>query len=128
VSIPSIPKAPKGFGAAGRALWRSVLADYWMDGESHKLAILEQAAKVADRIAELEAAMAGEPLTVLGSARQLTIHPLIAEVRAQRGLLASLLKALTLPDGDDDDEHQAALTRSQRARKAANARWNKVIR
>jgi hypothetical protein len=124
----SIPKAPKGLGPAGRALWASVLADYWMDGESHKLAILEQACKVTDRVTELESAMEGEPLTVLGSARQLTIHPLIAEVRAQRGLLASLLKSLQLPDGDEEDEHQAALTRSQRARHAANARWNKVTR
>src|SRR5262245_46378719 len=33
-----------------------------MDGESHKLAILEQACKVTDRIAELEAAMDGQPL------------------------------------------------------------------
>jgi hypothetical protein len=124
----SIPKAPKGLGPAGRALWRSVLADYWMDGESHKLATLEEACKVKDRIVELEAAMDGQPLTVLGSARQLTIHPLIAEVRSQRGLLASLLKALALPDGEEEDEQQAALSRSQQARKAANARWNKVIR
>lgn len=119
----SIPKAPKGLGSAGNALWRSVLTDYWMDGESHKLSILEEACRVKDRISELEAAMAGEPLTVLGSARQLTIHPLIAEVRSQRGLLAGLVKSLQLPDGEEDEA--AALSRSQQARKAANARWNK---
>ena len=43
LSITSIPKAPTGLTAPGRALWRSVLTHYWMDGESHKLAILEQA-------------------------------------------------------------------------------------
>lgn len=63
-----------------------------MDGESHKLAILEQACKVTDRIAELDTAMDGQPFTVLGSAGQVTIHPLIAEVRSQQGLRASLLK------------------------------------
>jgi hypothetical protein len=52
LSITSIPKVPTGLTAPGRALWRSVLTDYWMDGESHKLAILEQACKVTDRIAE----------------------------------------------------------------------------
>ena len=41
--------------------------------------------------------MDGQPFTVLGSAGQVTIHPLIAEVRSQQGLLASLLKALGLP-------------------------------
>jgi hypothetical protein len=34
---------------------------------------------VADRIEELETAMVGQPMTVLGSARQVTINPLIAE-------------------------------------------------
>ena len=122
----SIPKHPDGLGPAGTALWTSILSDYWLDEEAHKLATLEHACKVTDRIAELEAAMEGQPLTVLGSARQLTIHPLIAEVRAQRGLLASLLKSLALPDGDEDDDEEArALSRSQQARKAANARWKR---
>jgi hypothetical protein len=92
-----------------------------MDGESRKLAILEQACKVTDRIAELEAAMDGQPLTVPSSARQLTIHPLIAEVRSARGLLASLPKALALPDGEEDEEAEEtkALSRTQQARRAA---------
>lgn len=120
-----IPTAPAGLGAPGKALWRSILTDYWMDGEGHKLAILAQACQVADRIAELDAAMARQPLTVLGSARQLTIHPLISEVRFQQGVLASLLKARTLPDGEDTDEAEAADAHSRRARRAANARWNR---
>ncbi len=126
----AIPKAPKGLGQAGRELWTSVLRDYWMDGESHKLAILEQAAKVCDRIAEQEAAMQGEPLTVKGSKFQPVIHPLVAEARSQRGLLASLLKSLQLPDGDDDEaqREEAKKTRSDRARHAANCRWGKVTR
>lgn len=120
------PEGPKGLGTRGRALWKSVLTDYWMDGESHKLAILEQACKVTDRIAELDTAMDGQPFTVLGSAGQVTIHPLIAEVRSPQGLLASLLKALGLPEGDDEEAEQAkAQARTNQARKAANARWNK---
>ncbi len=126
----AIPKAPEGLGKAGRELWTSVLRDYWMDGESHKLAILEQAAKVCDRIAEQEAAMKGEQLTVRGSKYQPVIHPLVAEARAQRGLLASLLKSLQLPEGEDDEAEQqrAAQTRSERARYAARCRWDKAIR
>ena len=61
------------------------------------------ACKVSDRIAELEAGMAGQPLTVLGSARQLTIHPLIAEIRAQQAHKAALMRQLQLPDADEDD-------------------------
>ncbi|MFF4021467.1 hypothetical protein ACFYY5_01360 [Nocardia elegans] len=120
----SIPKHPAGLGPAGKRLWTTVLTDYWMDGEPHKLAILEHACKVSDRIEELESAAEGEPLTVLGSARQLTIHPLIGEVRAQRGLLTTLLKSLQLPEGEEtDEEMDASQKRIARAKKAAAARW-----
>ncbi|AQT81380.1 hypothetical protein B1R94_22190 [Mycolicibacterium litorale] len=121
----SIPRQPADLGAAGAAFWTSTLTRYWMDGEPHKLAILEQACRVLDRIAELEAGMTGQPLTVWGSKHQPVIHPLIAEKRFQQGLFASLTKALGLPDSDEDDETEAARLRSERARHAANVRWKK---
>lgn len=119
----SIPKRPKGLGPAGKALWVSILARYWMDGEPHKLDTLADVCKVADRIAELEAGMAGQPLTVTGSARQLVIHPLIDEIRKQQAHKATLLRSLQLPEADEDDEMAKAKARSERARHAANTRW-----
>ncbi|MBA8960132.1 hypothetical protein JOJ86_003423 [Rhodococcus percolatus] len=98
-----------------------------MDSEPHKIEILTQACKVTDKIAELEAAQKGQPLTVLGSARQLTIHPLIAEVRFQRGLLAQLLGKLGLPDTDEALEAKAEKI-SQTRRKAAKTAQLKVVR
>jgi len=121
----SIPKHPKGLGPAGKALWTSVLTRYWMDGEPHKLAILADICKVADRIAELEAGMAGQPLTVLGSARQPVIHPLIDEIRKQQAHKATLLRSLQLPEADEGEEVDKARARSERARHAANQRWKK---
>jgi hypothetical protein len=109
----SIPKHPKGLGPAGKALWTSVLTRYWMDGEPHKLAILEDICKTADRIAELEAGMKDQPLTVLGAARQLTIHPLIAEIRAQQSHWSQLLKSLQLPEADEADEVSEAQKRKR---------------
>lgn len=122
----SIPKQPKGLGAAGSAFWTNTLTRYWMDGEPHKLALLEQACRVLDQIAELDAAMVGEPLTVWGSKHQPVIHPLIAEKRVQQALFASLTKSLSLPDVEEDDETEAARLRSERARHAANVRWKKT--
>jgi hypothetical protein len=121
----SIPEHPPGLGPDGRALWTAILTRYWMDDEAHKLSTVADACKVSDRIAELEAGMAGQPLTVLGSARQLTIHPLIAEIRAQQAHKAALMRQLQLPDADEDDETAAAKARTDRARKAANTRWNR---
>ena len=122
----SSPPTPLGLSAPGRALWKDILSEYWMDEEPDKLAILFQLCKVTDRIAELEVGMTGQPLTVLGSARQMIVHPLIAEIRAQQSLSASLVKSLSLPTADSEAvEDQKKLTRSQQARAAANARWSK---
>ncbi|MGW6424008.1 hypothetical protein ACWF82_15130 [Nocardia sp. NPDC055053] len=95
-----------------------------MDNEPHKLTVLEQACRVADEIARLDAAKDGEPLTVLGSARQLTIHPLIAELRVQRALLAQLLGKLGLPLNDDEQAKKSE-RRTASAKHAANVKWNK---
>ena len=120
----TIPRAPKGLKTAGRRLWTSVLTDYWMDSESHKLALLEQACRVSDRIAELQEAMDGLPLTVPGPGRQIQIHPILDQIRHQQGLFVSLIRSLGLPDGDEDEqEAERRERRSQQARNAANTRW-----
>ena len=92
------PRKPRGLGAAGTRLWESVLETYLMDDYPEKLVALEHAARVADRIAELEREADKQPLIVLGSARQKTINPLVSEARFQRGLLVSLLSKLNFSD------------------------------
>jgi hypothetical protein len=85
---------PHGLGYQGRKLWQSVVSEFDLDAEPHKRRILFDAARTADLIDKLEKGMAGEPLTVLGSAQQLTIHPLISELRFARALLSQLLARL----------------------------------
>lgn len=120
---PPIPRAPRGLGSAGKALWKSVHQTFSFEDEPHLLAILEEACKVRDVIEALDAAMQGEPMTVLGSARQLTIHPLISQAGAERSRLAALLKAIGLPDNADPEDPQAR--RSAAGKTAARARWNR---
>ena len=50
------PRMPTGFKAAGQKLWRSVIAEYELAYEPHKLEILTHACRVSDTIAELERA------------------------------------------------------------------------
>lgn len=54
-------------------------------------------------------------------------HPLLGELRAHRSQLAALLKQLNLPDEltDADAEVLPLSPTSERARKAANARWSR---
>lgn len=114
------PRAPKGLGAAGRKLWRDLTADIAF--EPHELRLLADACKVADLIAKLDQAAEDSPLVVKGSTGQPVINPVIAEARVQRGLLAKLLKDLRIP-ATEEAEQEAAQSRSEKARKAAKARW-----
>ncbi len=103
------PRMPQSLGSAGKRLWTTTLDEFEfefefefeLEAEPQKVEILTHACRVTDKIAELKRSQRSEPQTVLGSARHLTIHPLIAEVRFQRGLLAQLLG---LPDTDKQIE------------------------
>lgn len=95
-------RKPRGLKTAGTRLWETVTQEFDLDSEPHKLEILAQACRVSDVIAGLERAAAKEPLTVLGSARQKTINPLISEVRFQRGLLSTLLQRLNFAGIEED--------------------------
>jgi hypothetical protein len=90
------------------------------------LQVLASACALADVIDSLRADMVGQPTTVLGSAKQLVIHPILAEIRAARTAQAALLKQLRLESPDDDDfPTDRKLTRSEAGRKAARARWSR---
>lgn len=96
------PRMPKGFGPAGQKLWKTVLDEYELEYEPHKLEILAHSCRVSDTVAELDRASANEPLTVRGSAGQMVIHPLISEIRFQRALLAQLLARLNFTASEED--------------------------
>ncbi len=116
---PTIPRAPAGLHKAGKALWRDIRAVFNFTEEPHLVAILEQACRVRDRLDELQTGMAGQPLIgPYGSAKQLTVHPLIAEIRFQQKTLTEHLRALGLPDNGDGESI------SDRNRRAARARWD----
>lgn len=93
-----IMRKPRGLETAGSNLWSRITAEFDMDSEPHKVAILESACRTADDIARFEKAAAGEPLCVKGSANQLVIHPLRSEIRFSRGLLSQLLARLNFED------------------------------
>ncbi len=112
---------PKGLGPAGRALWRRIEHGFRL--REDEIEVLAAACKVADMLTRLDEAMVDEPLVVPGSAGQLREHPLIAEARQQRALLARLLYQLRLPDAADVAVRHAAV-RSSHGRAAARARWD----
>ncbi len=116
-------RAPTGLGVTGKRLWAAVTGGLTLRPD--ELAVLESAARTADQVAALERVVAGSPLMIPGSKGQEVLHPAIAELRLQRQLLAALLGRLDVPEAVDGiGSEWDSMTSSQRARKAARARWS----
>lgn len=111
------PKAPHGLRSRGRRHWRELHAVYDFSEAPERLFLLEDACRVADLIDRLQEVVSdANDLQVRGSQGQPLSMPELAELRQYRTLLAQLLKALALPDGED------AMTFSQRGHAA---RWHR---
>lgn len=98
------PRMPSGFGTSGQKLWKSVVGEFDLNRDPHKLEILAQACRVSDQITELDGAAVEAPLTVKGSMGQPVISPFIAEARVQRALLAQLIARLNLAELEEDED------------------------
>jgi phage terminase small subunit len=116
---PKPPEPPAGVGDAGTKLWQGVCSDL-ADGfrfDSRELALLARACTCADHIAALEDVVNRDGPTTAGSRGQVVVHPALAELRAQKIVLLRLLSTL-----DFGEQGEGSLV-TQRARKAAVARW-----
>lgn len=121
---PPIPRTPAGLGRRGRALWKDTIAAFDLS-ESERTILLE-ACRTLDDVEVLQQALVGAPMTTTGSRGQEVVHPLRAELRSERLLLAKLLLQLSIPqeaEGEGANKWDF-LSASQRGRKAARARWD----
>lgn len=114
---------PRDLSDAGSALWIAVVADLESDWEldAREVALLAQACKMADQLAELDAAVAVDGATVRGSRGQTVIHPGVSEGRALRLAQLRLLGSIEL--ADPTSALKASTPAQARARAAAQARW-----
>ena len=104
-----IPPAPTGAKAAGKRLWRSILADYEL--EEHEAALLREMVRTVDRLDELHALVEAVGVMVAGR-----LHPAMVESRQLRIALARLAAALRLPAGDEDSGDAKSGTRRPQRR------------
>jgi hypothetical protein len=110
---------PDGLGDRAAQLWKGVRGTYALRVD--ELYLLEAACRQVDIIDAMAARQEAEDLLATGYNGQPVAAPLLGELRAHRGLLATLLKQLKLPD----DDSKAAETASDKARRAAQARWGR---
>ena len=104
----TLPAVPAGAGAAGRRLWRAVLADFEL--AEHEMVLLRQAVRVTD-LCELLQQQVDDDGPLLGG----RAHPALVELRQQRILLARLIVALRVPLGEEEEEAKSIASRPQRA-------------
>ena len=109
----AFPARPAGLGPAGAKVWNKIKADAQANGyilNPSEIEILANACRVQDVIAALRDKMREIDLVTTGSAGQPIVHPVVAEVRAQEGHYARLLKAIEIPDpvGVPVNQHRAA--------------------
>ncbi len=112
-------------GGRGRRLWRELLRTY--DFAPRELVLVHELGRSLDRIDEVRAIVDVDGPSVAGSRGQTVAHPLLAEERAHRVIVARIAAQLDLPDVDTalpgDGTDRITSLASVRARAAARARW-----
>ena len=81
---------------------------------------------IADQLAELDAVLKRDGMTIAGSRGQTIAHPVLAESRQLRLAALRLLGALEMTD--PQASKRSATPAQARARKAAEARWGEIRR
>lgn len=104
-----IAAAPTGAKAAGKRLWRSILAEYQL--EEHEAALLREMVRTVDRLDQLHALVEADGVMVGDR-----LHPAMVEARQLRIALARLAAALRLPAGDEESTDAKAGTRRPQRR------------
>ena len=98
----TVPRAPRGLKARGARLWRELHGLFNFDNDPHRSVLIEDACRTADLIDRLQRIVDNaDNVRVRGSQGQPTAMPELDQLRANRALLASLLKALGLPDSEE---------------------------
>ncbi len=125
LTVSSAPKTPEGLDRAGAELWDAIVGDVAVGWtlDARDLALLEAAARAADHAAELETAVDRDGLMIAGSKGQQRLHPAVAEARAQRQLMTTLIARVEIaPEGQAglSDRQRDQLSRARQKRGRAN--------
>ena len=116
---------PRDFGEKGNEFWEEVTSEFELSRA--ELRILEDACSEIQIIDELMNVWIreGRPTISLGSMKQETENALLISMRQHRQVLRQLLAALRLPDDEEDEQRDRPMSRTESARKAAQARWRR---
>lgn len=95
------PRPPDGLRGPGRALWRSVVAEY--DLFEQEIQTLLEACRSKDTLADLQAIVDADGLMV-DSPQGRRMHPALVELRQQKAVYLRLMAGLRLPVVAEDEK------------------------
>ncbi|WP_341741314.1 P27 family phage terminase small subunit [Trueperella pyogenes] len=118
-------RVPEVLGPDGRRLWEETLKVYEL--AEHELAVLQEACYTVDLVQTMRRRVKKDGVMSTGSMGQAVVHPLIGELRQQRGLFSQLMNALKLPDVVPGEKGGLAeVVEVNQHRQAAGSRWGKA--
>lgn len=124
--MASVPRAPGDLvrDGRGRRFWSAVVADYHQRVD--ELELLREYCRMLD-LADVLREASDPPIVQTRSGPK--VNPALVELRQVRMELRRTGAALGLEDGEPDELPEGvSRLRSQRARRAARARWSKDAR
>lgn len=115
--------APKEFDTLGQEFWDEITSEYALRTDEKRL--LKDACHEIDLIERLESRLAHAHLLVKGSRQQVRLNAVVSEIRQHRLTLAALFRQLKLDEVEQGSS--SSETRTQKARRAATARWERKV-
>lgn len=116
---------PEVLKLRGKDFWKTLTSKYsFREDELENLRSVCLELELVDNLQfEVDQAYdSGGQFQTFGSQGQAVVHPLVAELRYHRKLLADLMKSLNLPS---EGQTTTAAQRSAAMREVAKARWDK---
>lgn len=107
------PQVAESSGAALVARIRAEMAEEGLEPDARETELLDLAADLADRVVELESAIAADGLTAKSKGGVVRLHPAVMEARQTRTALARVLAGIQMRDDAKNPAKQ----------KAAESRW-----
>lgn len=105
------PRAPKGLGKSGRALWRSIVTEYELT--EAELGVLVAACRTRDILDTLSETIEslGSNVFTTNAKGDLVSHPALVEHRMQSQALQRAIASLRLPDEEGNQPQRRGAAR-----------------
>lgn len=122
--LTALTPVPGGLGARGQAFWDHTVGAFELD--QHEQEVLTQVCRLLDVCDLLQAKVDEDGVTTTSPSGVVKTHPALVELRQSSLAVSRMLSQLEVPSEDEQGGASGVATGwSQRASRAAHARWSR---